>query len=197
MLYLVRHGQTEFNVARRLQGNLDSALTPLGVAQAKAIGRLLAGLIGDPSDWRLVSSPLGRTLHTARFIAEACGFVGDPVLEPRVREITLGDWDGLPEADVDALLPEDVSYPERYFHGPGGETYDAISARIAGWLADVAADPDRKQIVVSHGLAGRFIRGLYAGMPRATLLALPTPQDAVFRLHEGQIQRIDLSEPVA
>ncbi len=197
MLYLVRHGQTEFNAARRVQGALDSALTPLGVAQGRALGRLLAGLIGDPADWRLVASPLGRTLHTAGLIAEACGFTGPPILEPRVREVSLGEWDGLSEANLDAVLPEHVPYAERYFHGPGGETYEGMTARIADWLAEVAATPDIRRIVVSHGLAGRIIRGLYADMPRKTMLGLPVPQDAVFRLHDGRIERIDVTEAVA
>ena len=69
MIYLVRHGRTEFNAEGRFQGHCDSPLTPLGVAQAHRYGELLARLIGDPADWTLGSSPLGRAVATAEIIA--------------------------------------------------------------------------------------------------------------------------------
>src|SRR5690349_5479733 len=94
MLYLVRHGQTEFNVEGRYQGALDSALTELGVSQAKAMGRLLKTLIGDPVGWEMIVSPQGRAVHTARLLCEASGFAVDHAVEPRIREISLGEWDG-------------------------------------------------------------------------------------------------------
>src|SRR5689334_8295809 len=73
VIYLVRHGQTEFNVARRYQGQGDSPLTLLGQMQAKRMGERLAGLVGDPTGWRIVSSPLGRAVATAKIIARALG----------------------------------------------------------------------------------------------------------------------------
>src|SRR5206468_11831561 len=73
VIYLVRHGQTEFNRERRIQGHVDSPLTELGVRQARAVGWLLRDLIRDPAGWRVVSSPLGRAASTAEIVAWMLG----------------------------------------------------------------------------------------------------------------------------
>jgi broad specificity phosphatase PhoE len=69
MILLVRHGQTEFNRERRLQGHVDSPLTPLGLRQAVAVAELLAGMTATGESWLLASSPLGRARDTATVIA--------------------------------------------------------------------------------------------------------------------------------
>ncbi|MBS0410216.1 MAG: histidine phosphatase family protein, partial [Proteobacteria bacterium] len=68
MIYLIRHGQTEFNRERRYQGRCDSPLTEVGRRQAHAVGVRLSEL--GVTDFRLVSSPLGRTLETAAIVRE-------------------------------------------------------------------------------------------------------------------------------
>src|SRR6185503_4782740 len=89
VIYLVRHGQTEFNRERRIQGHVDSPLTELGVRQAQAVGRLLADLIRDPAGWRIVSSPLGRAASTAEIVSKKLG--GMPVeLDERLKEMSWG-----------------------------------------------------------------------------------------------------------
>ena len=82
MIYLVRHGQTEFNSERRIQGRFDSPLTDLGVRQARAVGGLLRDLVREPEGWRLVASPLGRAHATAEIVAQRLGLPGF-VLEDR------------------------------------------------------------------------------------------------------------------
>ncbi len=95
-LYLLRHGETEFNLEGRLQGQQDSPLTARGRAQARAHGALLKTLIAEPEAWRVVASPLGRTMDTARL---ACAELGLPEAaietDPRLKEIAFGDWEGL------------------------------------------------------------------------------------------------------
>ena len=99
-LYLVRHGETEWNRAGRMQGGLDSPLTARGRDQARRIGLLLRDLIGRPEDCAMVVSPLGRARQTAGIIAEAMGIDGGLfVVDPLVREVTWGDWNGLKAAD--------------------------------------------------------------------------------------------------
>lgn len=193
MIYLCRHGQTELNLARRYQGQSDSPLTPLGEAQARRMGERLAGLIGDPKAWTLVVSPLGRARQTAEIIQGVIGAAAGFRLEPRIAEVSMGEWDGLHMDELAARRPEHVPYPERYFQGPGGETLDVFTARLADWLASV---PDEaKVIAVSHGVAGRVLRGLYAGLPREEMLTAEVPQDAFFRLSAGRIERFEC-EPV-
>jgi probable phosphoglycerate mutase len=197
MIYLVRHGQTEFNRDGRMQGGADSPLTALGRTQAAACGRLLKTLIDDPAAWTLVSSPLGRALHTAEIIRDMAG-LAPPQIDARIAEIRMGSWDGLKPEDIDLISPGAAKGASRYhffFRSPDGETYDVFAARVADWLKEALADP-RPRIVVSHGVTGRVLRGLYARMDPDAALRLPSPQDAVFHLTDGAVTRIDC-EPAA
>jgi probable phosphoglycerate mutase len=193
MIYLLRHGQTEFNVARRYQGQCDSPLTHHGQLQAKRMGERLAALIGDGAGWRIVASPLGRTVRTAEIIRTALPAAAALEVDPRLAEICMGLWDGLTYEELEARRPSALEHEERYFHGPGGETFDQFSGRLRDWLD--AANPGENVIAVSHGMAGRVLRGLYLGMARDRMLRLDVPQDAIFRFHAGQIRRIEC-EPV-
>jgi probable phosphoglycerate mutase len=199
MIYLIRHGRTEFNVEGRFQGHCDSPLTPLGLEQAAANGARIKSLIGDPSGWRLETSPLGRALHTAQIIANVAGLAA-PIPDDRLREVSLGSWDGLTDEDIALAYPDAAKGATRYdifFRSPDGERFEALRARLQSWL-DEALDDGRPRIAVSHGVAGRVLRGLYAGLDREVMLKLPTPQDAVFRLADGRIEEIAalaLSEP--
>lgn len=188
MIYLVRHGQTEFNLARRYQGALDSPLTEHGVRQAERVGALLAGLLRGEDGWEIVHSPQERARRTAEIVNAALGFPASH--DDRLREISLGEWDGLLIEEVVHKLPPGTGVWERQLHAPGGESYEAISARIADWLADVGGS-GRRIVAVSHGMAGRVLRGLYGGLSRQAMLELDVPQDAVFRLADGRIERVD------
>jgi len=163
MIHLVRHGETEFNVGGRFQGALDSPLTPRGVAQAQAYARVLRELV--PTDCRIVSSPQGRALATARIIAEAGGFTGSISTDARIREISLGAWDGRLRSEVAAENPDvwsggklaGVVYND-FCGAIGGESYDSLTARVADWLAE-AARWEGPAIVVSHGVRGASCEG--------------------------------------
>ena len=194
MIYLVRHGQTEFNLARRAQGSLDSELTALGVEQAERVGALLTRLTAGADPLRIVSSPQGRAHRTARIIGETMGYRLPIALEPRIREIGMGRWDGKSHAEIEIDSPGVTSQGGGWFFtAPGGEGLDAMSLRLGEWLEEARALPGTT-IAVSHGVAGRVLRGLFADLPREEAMSLPVPQDAVFRLLDGQIERID-SDP--
>ncbi|WP_374533250.1 histidine phosphatase family protein [Phenylobacterium sp.] len=189
MIYLVRHGQTQFNAERRMQGWLDSPLTDLGRAQGAAIGRLLRSLIGKPDGWRLVASPLGRAQATARLIGEALGL---PVeTDRRVIEVSFGRWDGRLRDELAAEHPETFGQGGWQFAAPGGEGVETVEARVGDWLAGLPPEPERKVIVVSHGGSGRVVRGAYLGLSREETWAQEVPQDAVFRLAGGAVERFD------
>jgi probable phosphoglycerate mutase len=193
MIYLVRHGQTEFNAEGRFQGQLDSPLTPLGVEQARRCGATLKALIVQASSWTLVSSPLGRTVRTAEIIAEALGLPPDFARDPRLSEIGMGSWDGLTVEEIEMAYPGALAGSNRwdgFFRSPDGEIYAGFAARLGAWLSEAVAD-ERPRVAVSHGVAGRVLRGLYAKMDADVALKLDAPQDAIFRLSEGRIERID------
>jgi broad specificity phosphatase PhoE len=185
-IFLVRHGETEWNRARRYQGWRDSPLTLAGIAQAAALGRRLAAL-PDAADAEIVASPLGRARHTAEIIAACLGRARPPRLDARLREVSLGAWDGLRRKEVRARLGPRFAEWEWYFLTPDGESYDAFAGRLAAWLGDAGDGP---LIAVCHGVATRVLRGLYAGLPRAAALRLAVPQDRIFRLSDGAIEEI-------
>jgi broad specificity phosphatase PhoE len=190
-IFLVRHGETEWNRTRRYQGWSDSPLTHQGRAQAQAIGHLLCTL-PEVRSADLVSSPLGRARHTAEIIRECLGRSSPVRFDDRLREVSLGSWDGLDRAEIAALRPgifNGDGYYEWYFTTPDGETYDGFAGRIAAWLAEAEAGKG-PLIVVAHGVVTRVLRGMYAGLPRADALRLPVPQDRIFRLAQGTIAEI-------
>lgn len=187
-ILLLRHGETAWNLERRYQGR-DSPLTERGAAQARAIGRLLAGLpaaVAAP----IVASPQGRARRTAEIIREELGSAGAVRVDERLRELTLGSWDGLTYAEIEERSPGifDEDRPEWCFRAPDGESYDAFAARLGEWLDE--RNDAAPIIVVAHGLVSRVLRGLYAGLPRAAALTLPVPQDRIYRLSNGAIEQL-------
>ncbi len=188
-ILLVRHGETAWNLERRYQGRFDSPLTERGAAQARAIGQLLAGLpaaVAAP----IVASPQGRARRTAEIIREELGSAGAVRVDERLRELTLGSWDGLTYGEIEAVSPGifDDDGPEWCFRAPDGESYDAFAARVGEWLGE--QNDAAPIIVVAHGLVSRVLRGLYAGLPRAVALTLPVPQDRIYRLSDGAIEQL-------
>lgn len=187
-IYLIRHGETEWNVQGRFQGRLDSVLTNTGVKQAEAIGKRLAGL--DLSFDAFITSPLGRARQTAAIVA---GLVRLPAVQcdDRLAEVSLGSWDGLTDIDIDAQWPgllDDSTQFDWFFRSPDGESYDAVFQRAECWLRERQG----VTVAVSHGLISRLIRGAYSGLPKTEALSLPVPQDVIWRLSNGRIEPISV-----
>jgi len=148
-LVLVRHGETVWNLEGRLQGYLDSDLSPRGVAQAAALARRF-------KDFRLAalySSDLGRAMETARMIATACRL--EVVPDPRLRERNLGLFEGLTKAEIQERHPEVWS---RYvsqgpdFIIPNGESARQRFERSIAALREIAERHQEQCVgVVAHG----------------------------------------------
>lgn len=162
------------------------------------MGDLLFDLVSrdPPAEWRIVASPLRRALNTAETIGARLGL---PVaIDERLVEIDVGEWSNRLREEVRGENPHLHGDDAWGFHAPGGETYEGMMARLTEWLDEQAAEPERRLIVVSHGVAGRLLRGAYAGLSKADTLAQDIPQDAVYRLMAGQIDRFDcapITEP--
>jgi broad specificity phosphatase PhoE len=138
----------------------------------------------------IVVSPQGRARRTAEIIREELGSAGAVRVDERLRELTLGSWDGLTYGEIEARSPGIFADdgPEWCFRAPEGESYDAFAARVGEWLGEQSdAAPI---IVVAHGLVSRVLRGLSAGLPRAVALTLPVPQDRIYRLSNGAIEEL-------
>lgn len=183
-VFLLRHGETHWNMSGRFQGGLDSPLSEKGIEQAASCGRRLATLAGKVDAFH--ASPLGRTVQTTSIIRSFRDYP-ETYWEPRLAEVSLGSWDGLTDIDIDALSPGslDGSTPfDWYFRSPDGESYDAAMARIEAWLSDL----NGVTVAVSHGLVGRLVRGAYLGLSKEAALGLPVPQDVIWHLKNKTVE---------
>ena len=173
-LVVVRHGETAWNLAHRIQGHGDSELTEAGIAQAQAIARRLAGERFDA----LVSSDLGRALQTARCIGAATSLAVIP--DTRFRERNFGTAEGITYTELHERYPNafgrHLQDQDPDFQVPEAETRRAFYARIANAFEAIARERAGTRIaLVCHGgvLAAlwRHIHGISAGEPAA--IAIP------------------------
>lgn len=172
-LVVVRHGETRWNVAARIQGHGDSPLTAAGEAQARAIARRLAAERFD----RLFSSDLGRAMQTANAIAARTG--NAIVADSRLRERSYGVAEGLTYAEIGERYPEvfaRVRDTDPDYVVPGGESRRQLIERVSGAFESLArAHAGANLAVVCHGgvLAAlyRHARAIPAGGRQA--IAIP------------------------
>src|SRR5690349_10247211 len=147
MIYLIRHGVTEFNREGRFQGRFDSPLTELGVAQANATGARLAAIAAaEGGRWRIVCSPQGRALRSAALIAEAMD-LAPPEPDERLIEINYGSLDGLLRPEIEARWPHYAGRRGLFLDVPDAEPIAAVRARAASWLAE-AEQADENVVAV-------------------------------------------------
>ena len=141
-LAFVRHGETDWNRERRLQGRADIPLNETGIEQANALAASF-----DPAEWSLIlSSPLSRAWETARALSAGSGIpLGDPA--EGLIERSFGQAEG--EIVTDAKARWGIA------PYPGGESAEEVGERGARYLAEVVATKPGNVILVSHGA---FIR---------------------------------------
>lgn len=194
VIYLLRHGQTVWNRAGRFQGQQDSPLTARGIAQAQAMGALLAEVTAAGPRLKVIASPLGRAWQTAVIVSESLGIdPSDIALEPRIAEIAYGDWETHREVDLAQRFPE--LWAEREadkwnFAAPRGESYALVAERVSEWLNGL--DGDGPVVAVGHGTAGRILRGIYLRATPEEIFAMDEPQNGFFRLAQGVVTRFDV-----
>jgi probable phosphoglycerate mutase len=185
-LYIVRHGETDWNRAQRYQGQTDIPLNATGRTQASRNGERLRDLLGARAadiDW--VASPLTRTLETMRLARAAIPLAPDAFArDDRLKEQHFGHWEGqlwheLPHVDPEgfaARAADTWSWTPR-----GGENYDMLMARTAAFLSTI----ERDTVIVTHGNVSRVLRGLLLGLDRRAVPKLEVPQDTLWRYAGG------------
>jgi probable phosphoglycerate mutase len=149
-LVLVRHGETEFTAQRRYSGRHDVLLSERGEAQAAATAARVATVLGG-TDAAVVSSPLSRCRATADAIAAAVG--ASVTIEDDLIECDFGEWDGLTFTEVRRRWPEqlDAWLGSSGVAPPGGESIEAVSARVAAAVERLLAGyAGRTVVVVTH-----------------------------------------------
>jgi broad specificity phosphatase PhoE len=159
-LILVRHGETDWNRDGRFQGHADTPLNDAGREQAHALADELAG---ERIDF-VYTSDLVRARETAEIIATRLG--ADVVARSELREIDVGEWEGLTWPEIEERYPEGArTWHEHGYGWKSGETYDELGERIIAALRRIAADhPDLRVLVVGHGGTVRATRAFIEGL---------------------------------
>ncbi|WP_347266471.1 histidine phosphatase family protein [Paracoccus sp. (in: a-proteobacteria)] len=178
-LFLMRHGQTEWNAQGRLQGLQDSPLTPLGITQAHRQAWLMRDLLHLPR----YASSAGRAQQTARIVFGGRTFVTDA----RLQEIDIGRCTGMSLQQMRDRHhgPASDGWIEWYDRAPGGEGMAGLEARLRAFLADLPGPA----LIVTHGITLRMLRLLAMGWPMARFAEMTVWQGAVHLVRDGQ-QRV-------
>jgi len=183
-LYILRHGQTEWNLEGRLQGRRDSPLTALGRAQAEAQRKLLRVVLSDIPDLPLYVSPQERAMATARIAT--VGLSVPLFEETRVQEVSVGQWEGRTRASIHAERSAVSGAFETDFdlflQAPGGEGYNSVHDRCAGFLADLTGPA----AVVTHAITSAVLRGVALGLSIDEMAVLPREQGCIYALSGGR-----------
>lgn len=190
LLYIVRHGQTDWNVEQRLQGQAEVDVNEAGLAQVERNAKQLAELVPQPSDFAFVSSPLRRTRATMERIRQELGLPRDGYgTDPRLMELHFGDWQGFTYAELEAGEPGSTigRHENKWEFVPPGrdaESYARLASRVSEWLAEI----DRPTICSTHGGVIRTLFHLIGGISTDEAANIPVPQDQILRVSDGKLQ---------
>jgi broad specificity phosphatase PhoE len=194
-IIFVRHGQTSYNFENRLQGQRDVPLDGVGREQARSVGRYLsrartediAGIEQAGAFW---ASPLKRTRETMELARGAMGLpAADYRLDPRLKELSFGAWEGLTWAEVSQKDPDGAKARDAdkwNFAPPGGESYAMLVERVRPWLEE----RDGETFLVAHGGVARAFFILLANMPAVEAASAPIWQGRSLVFDKGRAEWI-------
>ena len=193
VIYYVRHGLTDWNVAQRLQGDCDTPINAEGHAQARRCGEILGELLARdsraPANLDYVSSPLVRARATMELMRSALGLdPSDYDIDPRLAEISFGEWDGLTYAEVMARDKDVLAQREAdkwAFVPPAGESYAEVARRIGEWCDALRGD----SVVAAHGGTARALLAHLAIVPPREAPHYSIDQGVVYVFADNRIAR--------
>lgn len=180
-LYLIRHGETSWNVEGRYQGQFDPPLNERGRRQAETTAKTLAPLGFEA----IYSSDLARAYQTAAALAEVTGL---PIqVDPRLREIHQGAWQGVLIGDIRVRWPQEIEGwehdPWRH-HPPGGETLQQMQTRLFAAIDEInARHPAGTVAVFSHKLPIALLKIRYKRYPAGDIWSL-IPANGTWEIFE-------------
>lgn len=189
-LYIVRHGETDWNRDRRYQGQRDIPLNAFGREQAQRNGETLRQFLPSLTAASFVASPLGRARETMEILRQALDLPPrDYAIDERLRELSYGSWEGQLQTDLPKLDPQ--GWAERkldpYRWRPrGGESYADLMDRAVPWLTSVTKDA----VVAAHGGVMRTLQAHVCGLDPERVPVLEAPQDKILILRNGTMRWI-------
>jgi probable phosphoglycerate mutase len=181
-LYLIRHGETDWNARRLLQGRRDIPLNAVGQGQAVVSGTCLKWLLPDATTVDFIASPLGRTRQTMEIIRQQLGLdAADYRTDERLVEINFGEWEGLDWQQIAERQPE--RYQARQadplnFIPTDGENYPHVFERVGSLLNSLQGDT----VLVAHAGVLRSCLALLTDVPDTEVPLLEIPQDQVLMI---------------
>jgi broad specificity phosphatase PhoE len=185
LIYMIRHGQTDWNAEGRLQGQQDIGLNALGRLQATRNGKTLLESAGpEIADFDFVSSPLSRTRETMALLRAAIGLnAEDYRSDDRLVELSFGDWEGQTLEEVAKVSPERLlaRVEQKWSFIPPGraaESYEILSWRVGAWLRSLT----RPTVCVTHGGVVRSTFRLVANLSEDEAAMMTVPQDKILRI---------------
>jgi|SRR5580704_12018397 broad specificity phosphatase PhoE len=193
VIYYIRHGETAWNAAGRLQGAQDTALNDLGRSQAVQSGHILSDLLArdgrNKSELPYLSSPLLRARTTMELMRGALELPpAQYATDDRLREIGYGKWEGFTLAEMQAADPVFFArrLADKWRVAPdGGETYEAVQQRMSQWHAAVNIDT----VVVAHGGTARALMVALGFETPESAADLPIAQGAVYVFSDGKLRK--------
>jgi broad specificity phosphatase PhoE len=193
LFYFLRHGETDWNAERRLQGQLDIPLNGLGRRQAARCGDILRGLLDvggrTTGEFTFVSSPLSRARETMEIARAGLGLAPHGyATDGRIAELAFGRWEGLTYKEVRALDRSVLAVRERdkwNFRPPDGESYAQLMERVREWRAGVAGNV----IVAAHGGVARVLTVLFGVRTPAEATRGDIVQGVVYAFGPGVMNR--------
>ena len=183
-IYLIRHGEAEGNIYRRAHGHYDGRITARGLRQVDALAERFKDIRLDA----LYSSDLSRTQATAGAITRYHDL--ELNLEPRLREVAMGNWEDIPWGDLSHEFPEQMEYfnndPARW-RIPGGESFGALRKRMRGIITDLAQKhPGQAIACVSHGMIIRSLVSELLGVQSEEIDKVPHGDNTSVTLLEAE-----------
>lgn len=182
-LMLVRHGESEWNAVRRLQGQADIDLSAAGIEQAKALKPVIEGFRPD----KVITSDLKR----ARDTAELLGYP-DAELTSNLREIHVGDWTATLISEIVDREPDNYrGWRAGTFVPPGGESWADFSERTKNVVVRALAEADRL-LIVCHGGVIRALLESLIGLGPQKILPVGPASLSILRVNSAQDVRLEL-----
>ncbi len=179
-VYLVRHGETEWNLTGRRQGQLDSLLSESGMIEVQRTAKRIESLPVDG----VFSSPLGRAISTAQTYAHALGKTITAVDD--LRELDHGDMAGMTNEEIERAFPGELARRSRdkyQWRFPSGESYADADLRAASALRQVAESGRSRPLVVTHEMIARMLLRNLLDLEPKEALTLGLLHSVIYRVH--------------
>ncbi|MGR3615118.1 MAG: histidine phosphatase family protein [Paracoccaceae bacterium] len=178
-IWFLRHGETLWNSEGRIQGQLESPLTPRGIGHAHTQAHLIAPVMqADPPCF---VSPLGRARQTADIALNGAEYT----IDPRLAEAQAGKGQGLTRSEADqkwpGILAANPNSLELFCALPEAEGFESFHGRILEFMTNL----QEPSVIVAHGLLGQVVRGIVTGLSREEMGWLPNDQGCVYVLEDG------------